>query len=277
GQSGGPFTSLLYGLSLAALAMVRATMLPFAFVGLIWFMFRCRTLQRGGLYAFLAFLGFANGLAPWTIRNFQKMGDLAPIADSAYLHLWIGNNPHATGGPLSAQEMQKALTELAQEDTQFAPDELAKRPQEARYRKLSAPVLAEVRANPGPTLRRRLGAALAFGLGEDYFRKGRLFEEGGAGAGTSIEKTSLEAMLAGALAAMFLLGLLGWRWSYGWRRLAMPASLGLIWVPLPYLLGHAEALHGPRLPLDCGLLTYAAFALMCMAATVGGFLFHGPA
>ena len=74
-----------------------------------------------------------------------------------------------------------------------------------------------------------------------------------------------------------ILGLLGWRWSYGWRRLAMPASLALIWVPLPYLFGHAEALHGPRLPLDGVLLCYAAFALMCMTPTVGGFLFHGPA
>ena len=43
----------------------------------------------------------------------------------------------------------------------------------------------------------------------------------------------------------------------------MPAVLAMICVPLPYLLSHAGALSGPRLPLDAVLLCYAAFALAC--------------
>src|SRR5262249_7024509 len=69
GQVGGAGTSLLYGLALAGLALVRAALLPFAIVGLLWFLLRCRRLRLGWLFALLAFLGFANGLAPWTVRN----------------------------------------------------------------------------------------------------------------------------------------------------------------------------------------------------------------
>ena len=70
-QTGGPFASLLFGLTLAGLALVRAALLPFAFAALIWFLLRSRTLARGWLCGLLAFLGFANGLAPWTVRNVQ--------------------------------------------------------------------------------------------------------------------------------------------------------------------------------------------------------------
>jgi hypothetical protein len=71
------------------------------------------------------------------------------------------------------------------------------------------------------------------------------------------------------LLGMLLLAFLGWRWSYGWRRESMPAGLAMVWVPLPYLLSHAEALSGPRLPLDGLLLTYAAFALACLIPGAG--------
>jgi hypothetical protein len=59
---------------------------------------------------------------------------------------------------------------------------------------------------------------------------------------------------------MLLLSLPGWRWSYGWRKESMPASLAVVWVPLPYILSHAEFLAGPQLPLDGVLLCYAADA-----------------
>ena len=36
--------------------------------------------------------------------------------------------------------------------------------------------------------------------------------------------------------------LLGWRWSYGWRSEAMPSSLAVVWISLPYLLSHAANL-----------------------------------
>jgi hypothetical protein len=75
---------------------------------------------------------------------------------------------------------------------------------------------------------------------------------------------------------MLLLGVLGWRWTYPWRRAAMPSSLALMWVPLPYLLGHAEALSGPRLPLDGIFLCYAAFALVYLLPRLGDPLREGP-
>src|SRR5205823_14454370 len=57
-------------------------------------------------------------------------------------------------------------------------------------------------------------------------------------------------ILQGTLLALCLLSLLGWRWTYAWRREARLATLAAVWIPLPYLLGHAGALWGPRLPLD---------------------------
>jgi len=41
----------------------------------------------------------------------------------------------------------------------------------------------------------------------------------------------------------------------------MPSSLAMIWIPLPYILSHAEAPSDPRLSLDGVLLCYTAFAL----------------
>ena len=72
-----------------------------------------------------------------------------------------------------------------------------------------------------------------------------------------------------------VLALLGWRWSYGWRAESMPAALAAVWIPLPYVLSHAEALAGPRLPLDGVLLCYAAFALLCFLPGVGRYLLDG--
>src|SRR5262249_5281555 len=76
---------------------------------------------------------------------------------------------------------------------------------------------------------------------------------------------------------MYLLAFLGWRWGYAWRKESMPASLAVLWLPLPYVLGHAGLLHGPRLPLDGVLLTFAAFALVCLVPGVGGRLREGKA
>jgi hypothetical protein len=76
---------------------------------------------------------------------------------------------------------------------------------------------------------------------------------------------------------MLLLGVLGWRWSHGWRLAAMPSSLAVMWLPLPYLLSHAEALHGPRLPLDGVLLSYAALAIVWLLPGVGAAVRQGEA
>ena len=63
---------------------------------------------------------------------------------------------------------------------------------------------------------------------------------------------------------MLVLGGIGWRLSFGWRRQGRLAALAMICVPLPYILTHGEWLSGPRLPFDGVLLTYAAFALACL-------------
>jgi hypothetical protein len=76
---------------------------------------------------------------------------------------------------------------------------------------------------------------------------------------------------------MVLLATLGWRWSFGYCYESMPLSLALIWIPLPYLLSHAEGLSGPRLPLDGVLLCCAAFALVFLTPGVGQRLRDGPA
>ena len=55
-------------------------------------------------------------------------------------------------------------------------------------------------------------------------------------------------------------------------REAMPASLVVFWLPLPYVLSHAEYLVGPRLPMDGVLLCYAAFALVALLPGLGGAL-----
>ncbi len=259
-QTSGPLTSLLYGLSLAALALVRAALLPFAFVALAWFLLRSRTLTRGWLCALLAFLGFINGLAPWTFRNWQLYGEPLPIVDSTWYHLWIGNNPHATGGPAKEEMMRDAPA-----------DELAQIPRAMdRYARLGGLVRQEVHDRPAETVRRRLRAGLDFLFGERWFADGGLAEH------TSSEESmptwlawSYPLVLESTLLGLIVLGLLGWRWTYGWRWSAMPSALVVVWVPLPYILGHAGALSGPRLPLDGVLLCYAAFALVCLFPGAG--------
>jgi 4-amino-4-deoxy-L-arabinose transferase-like glycosyltransferase len=265
GDVGGPFASLLYGLTLAGAALTRAALLPFAAVAVAWFLLRSRSLPRGWLCALLAFLGFANGLVPWTVRNFQAFGEPLPVVDSAHLHLWVGNNPQATGGPLT-EPMKSAAP---------ADDLRTEARQPARYARLGSLAWQEIRTQPAETLRRRLLAGLAFFLGERWLRDGTLAETTGEGELPGSLAWYFPLLLEATLVGMLLLALLGWRWSYGWRWEAMPSSLALIWVPLPYLLSHAEALSGPRLPLDGVLLSYAAFALVCLVPGVGGLLFEG--
>jgi 4-amino-4-deoxy-L-arabinose transferase-like glycosyltransferase len=266
GEKGGALLSLLFGLALAGLALVRASMLPFSFVAVVWFLLRSRTLPRGWLCAVLAFLGFANGLAPWTVRNFQMFNEPVPIVSSTWLHLWIGNNPQATGGPMTA-EMEKAAPT----------DELRKvANQPARYALLFKEATKE---SPERMLRNRLRAALMFFVGERWLQDGTLAE-----ASSTTGKEDMPAWLAdnqgvtlqAVLLAMLLLAGLGWRWTYGWRWESAIATLAMLFVPLPWMLGHAESLSGPRLPLDGVLLCYAAFAFVCLIPGPNGPLLDPP-
>jgi 4-amino-4-deoxy-L-arabinose transferase-like glycosyltransferase len=291
GQSGGALSSLLYGLALAGLALVRAALLPFSFVALIWFLGRARQVPRGWLCGLLAVLGFANGLAPWALRNWQVFHEVVPIVDSTFLHLWIGNNQHATGGPLTDdptkhnQTMLTALWHARHESAGTSAEswqqELSDKSQPERYLSLAKDVWEEIKARPGKALDRRLWAGLYFFFGADFFKPGHELTRFAPDNNESVLKErwlqlSYKALPRLALFIMLTLGVLGWRWTYGWRHLAMPSSLALIWVPLPYLLSHAEWLSGPRLPLDGVLLSYAAFALACFVPGVGRILLAGP-
>jgi hypothetical protein len=304
GQEGGPFRSLLLGLALAALALVRAALLPFAFVAVVWYLWRCRTLRGGWLFAVVAFLGFLIGLTPWTLRNLQVFGEPVPVVSSLHLHLWMGNNPDATGGPQSEAALLDSLArdrrhrklsrgeeplplEAFQADLAQS---LAQKKQPQRYGELGRDVWHVVRDDPAATLRRRLWAGLYFIFGEQWFQdRSTLWRVAPVPESLDEEPEAAEAkprmpawldrsypaLFLGVMLAMLLLGALGWRWSYAWRHAAAPAALALVWVPLPYLLSHAEALLGPRLPLDGVLLAYAAFALGCLLPGVRRRLLDG--
>lgn len=237
-QTSGPLTSLLYGLALAALALVRAALLPFAFIGLAWFLLRSRTLPRGWLWALLAFLGFVIGLAPWTVRNWQQFGEPYPIVDSTYYHLWLGYRPPAE----KESEMEERPT-----DGQYAQE-----------------IGQEIAAHPAETVQRRLRTGLEFLCGARWFQDGQLAEVRSAEESMPNWLAWSYPLVLEIALAVLLLGLLGWRWTYAWRFRARPLALAAVWVPLPYVLSHAEALSGPRLPFDGVLLCYAAFVLACL-------------
>jgi hypothetical protein len=258
-QDGGPLTCLLFGLALAALSLVRAALLPFAAVALVWFLARCRRGPAGWLGASVAVLGFVGGLAPWTLRNYQQFGDLVPVVTSTHYHLWIGNNPHATGGPLTDPDMQAAADAAG----------LAQLGQAERYRELGRAWGRAVADDPAGFLRRRLSAGLYFLFGQRWFTDGELWQANDTAPAPAWLRQVYPPLLIGTLGALLLLALWGWRWSHGWRGPARLAVLAVLLVPLPYVLGHAEQLAGPRLPLDAVLLCYAAFALACLLPPLG--------
>jgi hypothetical protein len=277
GQTGGPISGFLYGVGLAALNLVRAALLPFGIVALLWLLIRCRRVPRGWLCALLAFLGFANGLALWTFRNYQLFHDIVPIADSAFYHAWIGNNPRADGGPLSEEIALEALAESRGQDVATASNQLAELSQKDRYLQLSRDVLRETQANPAGAINHRLESAITFFLGQEWLKNRAMWQQ------NTGDQPALPGWLDNAYPAIFLgtaigmlgLAILGWRWSYGWRSTSLPASLAAIWIPLPYILSHAEALSGPRLPLDGVLLCYAAFAIGCLLSPSAPTLLRG--
>jgi 4-amino-4-deoxy-L-arabinose transferase-like glycosyltransferase len=267
-QSGGAFTSLLFGLGLAALAMVRAATLPFAFVGLIWFLYHCKNVRHGWFNAILAVLGFANGLAPWAVRNWNAFHEPVPVVSSAYLHFWIGNNASATGGPLDEAALRKTLL----------PDRLHSLLDESnqakRYASLGRDAVQEIARDPGATVTRRWQAGLKFIVGDEWFPTRHISPELPADAAADAPAvpdwlaTNLELCLQGSLLVLMALGLLGWRWSFAWKSNARLATLAFLWLPLPYILGHAESLSGPRLPWDALLICFSAYALACCLPAV---------
>lgn len=253
GATGGPMASLLFGVALAGLALTRPALLPFAVLCLAWLLVTTRDHSSGWVAALVAFLGFVAGMAPWTIRNYQLFNEPVPIVSTAYYELWIGNNPAATGGPLTEAMLEQAP---AQELAAIAgqPD---------RYAVLAKHVAQTAQEAPGATVQRRINALLYFLFGERWFTQQRLADPL---SGSVPEHTEL--VLAAVLLGLFVLAFLGWRWSFVYRRETIPAALAVLWLPLPYILSHALGLHGPRLPLDAVLLAFAAFGLACFVPGV---------
>jgi hypothetical protein len=269
-RRGGPVASLTFGLALAALALTRAALLPFAFVACLWYLLRCRTLPRGWVCALLAFLGFANGLAPWLARDVRTFGDLVPIVDTLYLHLWVGNNALARGGPQDERTLRESLPPDRYQALMAEPN------QARRYGMLVEDVWARVQQNPTGVVEKRLRAAVCFVVGAAWLRDYVLVRESSRAAVPEQLAEPIPLAMHLALLGMALLAPLGWRWSYGWRREANLGSLALLWVPVPYLLTHADFFSGPRLPLDGILLCYAAFALAWMFPPVARVAFVEP-
>ncbi len=270
-QEGGAFASLLFGLALAGLALLRATLLPFALVACLWFLLRCRRVPRGWLCGLVAVLGLANGLTPWGLRNYQAFRDVLPVSDATYLHLWMGNNRAATGGPQDEELMRCVLGETETGRLLDEPDQVK------RYRLLSDELVynhhGEHEAERCVALRIR--AALCFVFGRQWLSNRSLCRAEQTESLPELVRRYHSLALQAALLALLLLHLLGWRWTYGWRRQTRVATLALIWIPLPYVLSHAELLSGPRLPLDGVMLCFAAFAVACLVPRVGRRLFRG--
>jgi hypothetical protein len=261
-QEGGAFSSLLFGLALAGLALVRAAFLPFAVVALLWFLWQCRRFPLGWFAGVLALLGFANGLAPWSLRNYQAFDRPVPIATSTYWHLWMGNNPDANGSTLDKGVLLGSLSEERKKELLGEPN------QAKRYNMLAHEVWHEVTEHPTETLTRRIKSAIAFLFGGGWIKDGRLgvMQESAETIAAPPEWLAehAELILHASLLGMLVLALLGWRWSYPWRRQSRLATIAVLWLPLPYLLSHAEPLAGPRLPLDGVLLCFAAYALLSL-------------
>ena len=269
-QSGGACTSLLYGLSLAGLAMTRAALLPFGIVGLLWYLYQCKNIRYGWFNAILAFLGFANGLAPWAVRNLNAFEEPVPVASSAGLHLWIGNNPQANGGPMDEAALRKSLP------PERLAELLGESNQAKRYASLGQDVLGEITRDPAAAVTHRWQAGMKFLVGADWFAQQRLSRDLQGRAENEIMAAPdwlapyAELWLQGSLLALVLFGCLGRRWSHAWRKNARLATLAFLWVPLTYLLSHAEELTGPRLPWDALLICFSAYALACLMPQVAG-------
>ncbi|MGF1578794.1 MAG: ArnT family glycosyltransferase [Gemmataceae bacterium] len=282
-RSGHFLVGLLYGVALAGLSLVRAIMLPFSLVGLLWLLGRCRAERKTWLCPLLAVLGFVNGLALWSVRNYQVFDkEIVPISTGTYLHVWMGNNPNATGVSMSFAEIEQTLTTERVEVLQ-------QMPQSKRFDELAHDAVEYVRTHPTETVKNRIRTTGYFFFGKAWFT-GETDNPASDQNGTSTSQDDPEVnavwswvhgnsplIVHSMLLGMLALGFLGWRWTHGPHTQTGLAALALVWIPLPYILSHAENYFGPRIPLDGILLTFGAFAIGCLIPGLRGKLFDNTA
>src|SRR5207244_4045673 len=134
----------------------------------------------------------------WAVRNYFLFERPIPVATSTYLHLWMGNNPRATGAELDEPALRASLPAERLKELLDEPN------QAKRYRLLADDVRQEIEDHPTETLTRRINAVLTFALGERWFKERRLalMEEGDGIAAPPVwlkdhAETILQATLLG--------------------------------------------------------------------------------
>lgn len=94
--------AVLGGIILGTALLSRSTILLFAGVVSIWLLKQWEfSIRKRLLYLSILALTSAIIVAPWTIRNYVVLRHFIPITSSFGYVLWIGNNPNATGTPLT--------------------------------------------------------------------------------------------------------------------------------------------------------------------------------
>jgi len=260
GQQGGAWTCFCYGVLLGLAMLTRGAWVPFVLVAFFWFLWRCRDLPQGWVCSLLTLVALSGTSTPWLVYLYRQTGSVIPGSSSSGWHLWVGNNSRADGGPFR-EDMVQLLDNVKV---------LAEKPQTERYYWMYNLVVEEWYRDPPASLARRLRAGVAFFLGHDFLTKGSAGILGNASAqGINADEVGFTGGALAGLLALLLLAPLGWRWSFAFKECSVPLQATLFWIPLPYVLSHAETLHGPRLPLDGVLLILAALALVNMIPGLG--------
>ncbi len=84
--------TLVAGLSLGALALLRSVALPLLPLGALWLLMRRPPTSRW-MPAIMLILGATLVIAPWTIRNYATYGALILIDTTGAENLWLDNDP----------------------------------------------------------------------------------------------------------------------------------------------------------------------------------------
>jgi len=232
--------AIVCGIVIGLAALTKAFSLVVLPVASVWLLLRART-GRGRRVALVAVVwaGAVLTLMPWTVRNCLVFGRFVPLATNGGVHLWVGNNPHATGGSYARD---------GRPVTDYAPDHIRAEIKGGSEPEISGVFAREafrwMRRNPGRFLILRARALFYIFFNQDYWMDPAVFPY------NPVLKWLTVAMMAAALAGMVV----------SWRR--WPDSRLLVGVIAFYGLAcslfHADISNRFRLPLEPFLLMFAA-------------------